>query len=51
LGGRYRLADGDQGQLHPGFSESHPVAGVNANSLLYALAVDEGAKGAVIEED
>src|ERR1700722_13437580 len=50
LGGRSHFADGDQGQLDSGLSESHTIAGVNTNALLHAFAVYIRAKGAVIEK-
>src|SRR3569832_932568 len=43
-------AYGYQGELDPGLTEPDAITGVDANTLLYTLAVDECAKGAVIEE-
>lgn len=42
-------ADRNQCQLDAGLTQSHVIAGINANALLHTLAVDERAECAVVE--
>src|ERR1700741_3649270 len=45
-----RVADGDERELHARVADAHRIPGADAGTLGDALAVDEGAEAAVIEQ-
>jgi hypothetical protein len=50
LGGCCHLTDCDEREFHSWFSKTHAITGMHTDSFLHALAIYEGAEGAVIEQ-